>query len=210
MSRFRHRGFTLVEALVTLVLVSTVVSLLWQALGLLARWESGVLQQRLDGGEQRLRRAWVEQSLWGAVSGASGDAFRFVGDALHLRTYTTAPPWPATLGPDAMELRLSTLPEGGGEVVATRLADGMRFPLWRWHGERGEPPPAWSYLDADGRWHASWPPSDLQDETPVAQQLRLPRAIRLTGPQPGLLVKVQATRNPMLQRRAVDSTEGAP
>ncbi len=210
MTRRRYRGFTLIETLVTLVLVSTVAMLLWQSLGLVARWERGVLQQRLDGGEQRLRRAWVEQALWGSVAGASGDAFRFVGDERHLRTYTTAPPWPATLGPDAMELRLQDLPGGQTHIQAVRLADGRRFELWQWEHDGQSQPSGFSYLDEQGRWHASWPPPGEAANTPVAQQLRLPRAIRLSGPRPVVLVALQATRNPMLQRRALEATGQTP
>jgi prepilin-type N-terminal cleavage/methylation domain-containing protein len=204
MKRSSSRGLTLIEMLVTLIIVSTVTALLWQALALAARWEQGVLRQRLDGGEQRLRRAWVEQALWATVTGADGDALRFNGNASELRTYTSAPPWPATLGPDAMRLQVVRPPEGGGRrLVAERLSDGQRFELMSWSEDQG----GLQYLGQDGQWRDSWPPPGPQ--TPAQIQRELPRAVRLNGPKPAVLVALAATRNPMLRRRDVNYEDSA-
>lgn len=197
--RATRAGLTLVEMLVTLVIVSTVTALMWQALALTTRWEQGVLRARQEGGEQRLRRAWVEQALWASVTGAEGDALRFNGGPQQLRTYSSAPPWPGTLGPDAMELSLEREPaaEAPWQLVARRLSDGQRWALLQWQGEAAR----FEYLSHDGQWQERWPvPGPLR----AAQvQRELPLAVRLSGPQPALLVHLSATRNPMLRRKDV-------
>lgn len=194
-------GLTLVEMLVALVIVSTVTALMWQALALTTRWEQGVLRARQEGGEQRLRRAWVEQALWAVVTGAEGDALRFNGGAQQLRTYTSAPPWPGTLGPDAMELLIERDPGDAGQwqLRVRRLADDQRWTLMLWRGETAR----FDYLAHDGRWQTRWPVPQAEPLSPAQVQRELPLAVRVTGPQPAVLVHLAATRNPMLRRADV-------
>lgn len=202
----KSRGMTLIEMLVALALVAMVSSLLWQALGQVARWEAGLLRHSNDADEKRLQRAWVEQSLWGSVTGPDGDDFRFQGSSTELKTYTTAPPWPDTLGPDAMRMRVRVDATGHAHVEAWRLSDGKRFELWRWSAQQGAPQPEWRYLDHLGQWHSAWPPAAAASD-PVLQQRELPLAVRLEGPPLPLLVALSSTRNPMLQRRNLVTDE---
>lgn len=185
------RGFTLVEMLVTLVLVSLVGSLLWQALATVARLESALARTRALGDDDALRRVWAEQALAGIMTGATGDPVDFRGSADGLSGYSTMPPWPGTMGPELTTLALANAGESAQRLMARRPGDAPELELWRWPGRDGR----FDYLDADGRWHARWPPAP-------GRQPSLPRAVRLVGPASGpLLVPVLAVQNPMLRQQ---------
>jgi prepilin-type N-terminal cleavage/methylation domain-containing protein len=201
----RARGFTLVEMLVTLVLVALVAGLLWQALATVARLEATLARTRTLGDDDALRRAWVELALGGVMTGTAADPVRFSGRDDGLTAYSTMPPWPGSLGPEAMTLAIERGGVGGvgggsGErLLARRGSDGEPVELWRWPDPGGR----FDYLDADGRWHGRWPPP--LDQASPGQPTRpppLPAAVRLSGPPAGpLLVPITAGRNPMLQQQ---------
>ncbi len=214
-------GFTLVEMLVTLVVVATVSALLWQALALTARLEQSLARAQQDGQDVQLRGAWLRLALEG-LTVVPGELQPLSGSAQRLASVTTAPPWPGSPGPEpfALELRPDTEPGapgpdafGGGEPLrlwALRPATGETFDLGaRAAGSRFE------YLDAQGRWRPAWPPDALATQ-PEGVQRPLPRAVRLAVAEPpagaadvarppagadAVLVAPQATRNPMLTRR---------
>ncbi|MCG5500814.1 PulJ/GspJ family protein [Ectothiorhodospira lacustris] len=194
-SRHRQGGLTLLEMLVTLVLFATVSTLLWQALGTVARLEERLGESRLFAAQQALRAQWVSQALSGLMSGARQDPLRPEGDARQLRAYSTHPPWPGSSGPEAMRLWLESDGDGGTRLLAQPVHQPERiWPVWHWQGSG-----AFRYLDTDGRWHDQWPP-DSGDHP------ALPRAIHLQGPPGGgLLAAVPAGDNPMLRRMDLEA-----
>jgi prepilin-type N-terminal cleavage/methylation domain-containing protein len=201
-------GFTLLEMLVTLVIVSVVTTLLWQALALTARIEQSLAGSQQTVQDQRLRAAWVQQALAGlAVPPGTETALR--GSPTRIDAVTTAPPWPGSAGPEAMVLEWRTGdPETAGwqRLTARRPATGEVFDLGAWDASL-----RFDYLNADGRWVPTWPPSGLAERAETAQR-PLPRAVRLApsgapglapegSPDAGVIVVApQATRNPMLAR----------
>ncbi len=205
----RHRGLTLLEMLVTLVLFSLISTLLWQALAQAARIEAQLADQRVLGETEALQRAWVQQALAGAATGAPEEPLRFDGRAQALDTWTTQPPWPTAGGLERMRLTLVSTQQRGATVTrvvaqrqpmdgnASSLAAGdepAALSLWQWPGEG-----RLQYLDAQQQWSDTWPPQGTLAGSPA---VALPRAIRLTGPPSGpLLVAVVATQNPMVRRR---------
>lgn len=186
----KARGFTLVEMLVTLVLVALVSGLLWQALATVAQLERQLARTRTLSSDDQLRRAWIEQALAGTMAGPQGDPVRFSGRDMRLSTYTTMPPWPGSMGPELMTLELER--SGGGQrLIARRPGVDASLELWRWEGEAGR----FDYLDASGNWRETWPP------TGSAAADLLPAAIRLRGPPAGaVLVPVTAGQGPMLRQ----------
>lgn len=190
------RGFTLMEMLVTLVLFGVITSLLWQALGTLARLETRLADSRLFASGEALYAQWVRQTLQGVMNGPQGDPLRFTGSASTLSGYTTMPPWPGARGPEPFRMEMRQDGGDGTELVAYRPGSTARWPLWSWQG-----PAAFSYLDDAGQWHETWPPA--RGKYPL-----LPRAVRLLAPEDRIvLVTVQAATNPMLRRRDVQEGE---
>lgn len=196
-------GFTLVEMLVTLVVVSLVTTLLWQALAQVAKLELRLAEARLLDDRAALPRAWVQQALQGITTGPQGDPAVFEGDTTTLQGTTTTPPWPRAGGLQRMTLTLQ--PEDGATPARTLLlaSDGTAppLPLWQWDG-----PGRFEYLDRSGRWHARWPAlaGEAGMGTDANQPAGLPLAIRLIGPPDGpLWVSVVALPSPMISRRDV-------
>lgn len=188
------RGFTLMEMLVTLVLVSLVSTLLWQALAQAARIEAQLADTRVLGEREALQRAWVQQALAGVASGPLGDRAGLEGREDRLESYTTMPPWPVASGLERMVLLLRPDDRSGSQqttLLAQREA-AEPVPLWRWEGNG-----RFEYLDPENRWQPQWPPGTTGAPA-------LPRAIRLLGPREGVLwVPVLTTQNPMISRRDV-------
>lgn len=188
----KRRGFTLVEMLVTLAVMALVSSLLWQALSTVALLERRLDRTRTLSNDDQLRRAWVEQALFGVMTGAEGDPVRFAGGTTRLSTYTSMPPWPGSLGPERMTLTLEQ-DDNGQRLLAHRPGSDTSLELWRWAGASG----GFDYLDSSGRWLDAWPPSAGTTQTTL-----LPAAIRLRGPPAGsVLVPVVTTQVPMLRQR---------
>ncbi|HMN77387.1 MAG TPA: prepilin-type N-terminal cleavage/methylation domain-containing protein [Burkholderiaceae bacterium] len=187
----KSRGFTLVEMLVTLVVVGLVSSLLWQALAAVAQLEGRLERTRTLTNDDQLRRAWVEQALSGVMAGADGDPAKFSGAASRLSAFTTMPPWPGSLGPEWMTLELDENQQGQ-RLLARRPGSDTPLELWHWAGKGGQ----FAYLDSSGNWHEHWPPRGAR------QTQALPSAIRLRGPIGGtVLVPVVATQGPMLRQQ---------
>lgn len=187
----RHRGFTLVEMLVTMAVMALVSSLLWQALATVAQLERRLDRTRTLSNDDQLRRAWVEQALFGVMTGAEGDPVRFEGSQTRLSVYTSMPPWPGLLGPERMTLSLEH-DDRGQRLLAQRPGSDTTLELWRWVGSAG----SFDYLDSSGKWLDAWPPAGTTRAAP------LPAAIRLRGPPAGpVLVPVVTMQGPMLRQR---------
>jgi prepilin-type N-terminal cleavage/methylation domain-containing protein len=161
-----RRGFTLLEMLVTLVVVGLVAGVLSQALFQLSRIERLMSGGQLQSMAEALRVEWVRTALAALQPGEAGGAERFAGAERELRGLSAAAPrFP---GPTLAGLHLSLRfnPEAG--VTELLLADsakqggavgpggdaGVAAVLLSWPGPQGR----FRYQDAKGAWHASWPP----------------------------------------------------
>lgn len=198
----RVRGFTLLETLVTLVIVALVAGLLSEGL-----FQLGRLEQRL-GGEQlqaqvgRLHVVWVQQALEGLLPGAQNGAERLEGSSRLINGVSTLVPVAQAQGPRALRLELRYRQESGlTELLLSHgvapEALGNPVALARWQGDRGQ----WLYQQSDGAWLSQWPPA-LDTKAPA-----LPRAIALDrGEGEGLLLVAvpQAGAEPLGQRVDVE------
>lgn len=196
----RARGFTLVEMLVTLALMALVSTLLWQAMAIVAQLETRLERTRAIAGDDQLRRAWIEQALFGVMTGADGDPERLEGNERRLSAYMSMPPWPGLLGPEFMTLTIER-DQHEQRLLARRPGSDTPLELWRWSGDVGR----FDYLDGSGQWLDAWPPANTAQADP------LPAAIRLRGPPAGpVLMPVVTTQIPMLRQRDVqpDSPSG--
>ncbi len=222
--RRQVRGFTLVEVLVTLVVVGLLSTLLWQAMGQVAQLETRLADSQALADRDQLRRAWLAQALAGVGTGPAGNADPLRGGTRELLTFTTMAPWPRPAGLERMQLRLQAMPGNGDsawQLLARRVAIGAAGGLVRprggdddpvlllWQG-RGEA--RFEYLDAAGAWHGQWPPAaglgtagtgpNALGTSTVPPAPPLPAAIRLLGAPGGpLVVPVVAQPNPLISRR---------
>lgn len=182
------RGLTLLEMLVTLLIVSLVAAIVWQAMAQLARVERLLAQGQMVNMVQALRAEWARNAIGSLLPGAPQSNERLLGSALELRGLSTqVPQWP-TPGVAILHLRLDY--EARTELTTLQVIrandsspeQAVATPLLSWPGRKGR----FTYLDHQGQWHDSWP-------TPTPDKLRaLPKAVMLETGLPELPVLLAA------------------
>ena len=162
----KARGFTLLEALVTLVIVAMVATLLMQSLFQVLGLRERVLRAEREARVSALQERWFRDTVEGAIGDRPVGRGAFVGDERMFRFVTGSP-----LAADGFAAASWGLVDGPGGASALQYAEGADpWPV--------VPPrlvdAAFAYRDARGRWHAAWPPEGTTTEA-------LPRAVRLSA-----------------------------
>ena len=193
-SRF-HRphsiGLTLLEMLITLMIVSMVAGIVWQAMGQLVRVEKLLEQGQMQSLSQAVRAEWVRSALASLLPGALKTQDRFQGGATTLDGLSAeVPNWPSA-GLGRLQLRLQH--DTATDITALQLrgegnpvdntADRYTT-LLSWPGRQGK----FSYMDEFGAWQDTWPPVRLGKPAPA-----LPRVIALETGIPALRLVLAAT-----------------
>lgn len=200
----RGRGFTLLEMLVTLVVVSLVAGVLGQALFQLARIERLLEGGQLSSMADAVRANWVRSAIEFLLPGEEGSSERLVGSERELEGLSADVPMLPAPGLAKLHLRLEFDAAAGAtqlqllDTSASQGQAGEPVVLLSWPGREGR----FRYLDDAGVWHENWP---LPLKSSAAG---LPRAILLETGLPALPAVVAATRAspvPMLSRRQVET-----
>lgn len=195
------RGLTLVELLVTLLLVSLLGTLLVQSISFFAGRYDSVQRVAREAARTDMQQRWFAASVRGLVP-EGVPARRFEGDPAAFKGTTLAP---------------LEAPSGMPVVVRWRIAAGAGGTSAVGYAESGGPhrrvlarpqPLAFQYADAARDWHDRWPPAATaagaraDDDVPeewIPSQVRL-----LAGRQVVWLASVDATPTPRVtqdQRR---------
>ena len=204
MRRAVSRGLTLIEMMVTLVIVSAVVGLLAQAMSQLRRVESLLSGGQLEAAVQQVHAAWLLEALEGVAAQPLDSLERFKGHAQGLTALTVAVPGFPAPRPGLLKLQIRKSSDAPGSVLemtqaSALTAEGAATPLLSWIGEAGR----FRYRDVDGEWHEQWPKSDRPG---VFEQL--PTAILLEIGLDGarvLIAPVRASNVAPPTRKQVDS-----
>lgn len=158
------RGFTLVEALVVLVITGLLALTAVQGLGIIlgSRSSMSVAVDRLQ--PTILTRAIIVDPLSGVIPDYKDKPNVFVGNQSRIRGMTTRPVNGIAGAPRPFQLRFSAV--GGGDATALIYTNdrGQDFELDRWPGQGGR----FSYRDISGPWVAQWPlpQDDTAPQTP--------------------------------------------
>lgn len=166
MKRRTSSGFTLLEALVTLVIVALIVTALMQALTQALSMRTSLIRHQRETREGALQEMWFRESVAGAVADLPDAYGPMTGGATGFEMMTLAPLAGAGLVRAGWRLE----PVDGGEALHyrdARLGDVvvLRGPLQR---------AGFTYLDPAGQWQLEWRPQDGDDDA-------IPRAVRLTA-----------------------------
>lgn len=161
----RAAGFTLMEALVVLVIVSLAVGTMFQMLGAYRIARERVAAQAGALGREALVRSWFTDSVHGLTpvpeAPFDGDAGGFEGTTLN--PLLASPGAPTRIG-------WSIADAEGGWVVRYEEDGSERWSLPVRSGTR----PRFAYYAADGREVAGWPPeSGVQVALPASVALLL-------------------------------------
>ena len=182
-STARARGFTLMETLVMLMIVSMATTLMFQMLD-----SYRVAQQRIaaQAGNQD-RSSLFESWLIDEVHGLSPDPDReFKGSASQFEGSTLNPLYGSAGAPSPISWRLEKTVDGGDIEYAEDGEKRWALPLRDFQGAR------FVYLDGKGVEHSQWPPAK-------GLQGGLPAAIALVrGKGPSTRVRLAAVRGPLL------------
>lgn len=207
LDRVRPTGLTLVETLVTFVILGFLTTLILQAVGFFAARYEGVQRVHRVSTLDTLQQNWFATSVRGLVP-TGVNARRFHGDATYFEGTTLEPlnaspgipvvaRW--SIGEDGVDYSESTAPGEEGVVWTLRpSADGLAF----------------EYGDSLGNWHDHWPPSaerGLQrpggnPSAPAPHFIHdpahdwTPTLIRMISPDPATvwLARVEPSRRPVI------------
>lgn len=200
----RMRGFTLVETLVTLVIVALITALVAEGLFHIARIERSLQGEQAAPRLEALHEQWVVLALKGLIVADPAIDAPFHGGATAISGQSTMAPVAKLQGPVPLTLAL----EAGDsstrlwvETAAYGSEPGARTVLaeWPWADVH------WVYQDQRGRLHAEWPPENPPADEPVLQAL--PSLIRLEADQGRRVLLVAAPANNYMPWVARPATE---
>ncbi len=167
------RGFSLLEVLVTLVILSMIATVMMQSLSQVLDLRERMLRNERDARIAGLEERWFRESIGAAVADLPDGAGAFRGDARSMRFLGLDPLDGAGLA--VVEWRIEAVPTG------TQLEQRQGRKAWRLQGVH-DAKTGFRYLDAAGRWQSRWPPAAESDEVPAASaSLRevLPQAVAI-------------------------------
>jgi prepilin-type N-terminal cleavage/methylation domain-containing protein len=183
--KFRLAGFTLVEVLVTLVLLTLAVSVALGSLRQVLDTRSR-LRPYLDQSEQTaLVAGWFRQTVQALIADYETGKDRFVGTPDRISGLTGSPLVGPSGTPTPFSWLLSYEADGDLTVFGYRERPAAVIEIARWPGHDA----VFSYYDQNQQWQRTWPPAG-SDESRRAVQL--PLLIRLGGLAPDLFPTIVA------------------
>lgn len=163
---FGRRGFTLLEMLVVLVLMSFVTLLVSQALAQVARVERLLAGAQLEGAITSVRVSWAQAALESMLPMSRESGARFEGGVRRISGMSSQSPAMPTVGLAKVSMTLEfdprlgvtelrmALGQGSGKGAAAAGAAGaVGSVLISWPGNSGR----FRFMDDQGRWHDNWP-----------------------------------------------------
>ena len=201
-----HRGFTLMEMLVTLVILSMISTLLWQALQQMAAMERLLQSTGAQSQLLMIRREWIRNLIETALPEKQNAAVVFQGDGRALKLASAETFNLPRLGVGALQLSLRHDPSQRHNRITLApmqsegfdaLASTVEMPsitLLSWTGE----PARFSYQDRTGKWHDEWP-------VPQALVKRLPSSVKIDlGDEAGGTLHIAVSANALPMPRRLD------
>lgn len=157
-------GFSLLEAIVTMVIVALIVTLLMQALGQSLNLRGRLLRHERQATVAALQEQWFRDTVATALSDLPDGFGRMAGTADTLELVTPRP----LGGGELQRVRWFLRPVPGG--MALHYADATWPDLAVIEGPLLDA--GFAYLDGAGDWHSEWAPKADSQEV-------LPRIVRL-------------------------------
>lgn len=194
-----HGGFTLLETIVTLVVVSLIVVVLMQALQQSLGLRTRLLRHEREVRTAVLQEQWFRESIGSAIADLPDALGSMEGSASDVALVSAAP----LTGPGLARVRWSLRPVAGG--FALDYSEGGGDPLAIVSGPLAGA--KFDYLGSDGRWLPEWKVPELPEAAAANEMVpkeipeQLPRIVRLqattaSGAQLLWLVPLQAEPRP--------------
>jgi prepilin-type N-terminal cleavage/methylation domain-containing protein len=171
----QQAGFTLLEVLVTLLLLSMVAAIVFGSLGQVLDARAR-LRPYLDQSEETvLVASWFRQTVQALIADYDTGKNRFAANASAFSGLTASPLIGPPGTPTAFNWALKydpTVDVTSLEYREERVANPIE--IARWAGKDA----VFSYYGKDQEWRRVWPPGDVDASTP---RLQLPHLVRLGG-----------------------------
>jgi general secretion pathway protein J len=157
-------GFSLLETIVTMVVVAMIITVLMQALSQSLDLRSRLLRHERAARVSNLQEQWFRESVAGAMADLP-DAFgEMTGDARSMRFVSASPLGSAALA----QVSWSLQPTQGGWALHYADADWSDLVIIAGPLQQA----SFAYLDAGGEWQEQWDPAEDAEQV-------LPRMVRL-------------------------------
>jgi prepilin-type N-terminal cleavage/methylation domain-containing protein len=183
-SRQPQSGFTLVEVLVTLVIVALVSGVVFGSLQQVFDARAR-LRPYLDNSEEiTLGSDWFRKTVQALLADYEDGQHLFAGSVKDLSGLAGSP----LLGPPGTPTSFRWQIKQNTEEDRTVLEyqeNSRAVPILSWAGQDG----AFTYYAEDGKWHNSWPPRDIDQGKSIPQ---LPQLVRFSGMAGGLALTIVA------------------
>ena len=164
-------GFTLLEVLVVLLVVSLISTLLVQGISMVLAVRYRFVDQLNFQQTGVLQSYWFRQVCMGLTPDQPGRGGVFLGTHQQIHGLTLSPLQGESGMTKQVDLKLEQ--NAADMVLSYRQGDGRFLELARWPASQG----GFYYLDGDGRWYEQWPPPVLENVTqlPAAVMLKVDR-----------------------------------
>lgn len=166
----RQTGFSLLEAIVTLVIFSLLVTVLMQALQHALQVRERVFRHQQVARIYALQSRWFRDSIAASITTAAGEGLIMEGDERGVRFYTQSALEDRGYGQIRWRLQAA---RGGDEL--RYISDDRNREILVMPGPLAAT--RFAYLDETGSWQREWKPK-------TGDAIRLPRAIMLEGEGP--------------------------
>lgn len=169
----RASGFTLLEMLVVLMLVSLITTLLFQGFSYVLVLRSQFVNQLDDLHRGALQEHWFRTTTAALMPGPEDSEAVFKGDDLGFSGLTIAALHENAGIPARIQWRLFS---ANNETELRYYPVREESDYWlvmAWFGERG----GFRYLSAEGTWYEQWPPAGIGENSTE----QLPQAILFMG-----------------------------
>lgn len=150
---FKKTGFTLLEVLVVLVIVSLISGLLFQGLLYVLHLRSQALVQLSDLQQGRLQEAWFRTTLEAIITDYEDGKNRFQGNSHEFSGLTMASLDNIIGVPVTFAWQIQN--KDGRNTLRYRNSRGEYWDILSWSDERLA---EFRYMAEDGEWHSQWPP----------------------------------------------------
>ncbi len=166
-----QRGFTLLEALVVMMITALVSAVLVQGFGLLLGARVAVQDKLVLVNESILEQSLILEPLRGVVPDYPERPHVFVGEAQRLHGITIRPLQARTGTPVPFTLTMSYDARTDRTSLTYQETNTDPLVVGTWPGRTG----AFAYRDLTGDWNESWPPKDKLDVPQTPWLIRLER-----------------------------------
>lgn len=163
-SRARVRGFTLLETIVTLVIVSLLAAALMQSLGHFLNLRTRMLRLHAEVRMEALQEAWFRESISAALNDLPDAMGMFNGEADRIELLTAAAVGQDGIAREQWMLRAASQGNALWHVDA-RGRETVLIPA-------GLSNARFEYLDSSGTWRREWK-ADPDTTSPIPRLVRL-------------------------------------